>query len=121
MTTVPADGHNPQSDPLGTSRIGESLTRGTLPLPGTRQMPEPPELVCERSSRAHLPPMNDMSRAQRSVDWQNRNLVPWLLLVAVGVLVLAWLAGGIEWWLAIPLIVFGVGAYVGVKRRNDTT
>ena len=64
----------------------------------------------------HMP--DEKSRAERSVDWQNRYLTPILLVVGLCLIAGAWAVGSIPWWLAVVLLVFGVFALVGVVSRN---
>ena len=61
---------------------------------------------------------DEKSRAERSVDWQNRYLTPILLVVGLLLIAGVWAVGAIPWWLAILLIVFGIFALVGVVSRN---
>ena len=61
---------------------------------------------------------DEKSRAERSVDWQNRYLTPILLVVGLLLIAGAWAVGAIPWWLAVVLLVFGVFVLVGVVSRN---
>jgi uncharacterized membrane protein YdbT with pleckstrin-like domain len=65
---------------------------------------------------------DEKSRAERSVDWQNRYLTPILLVVGLLLIAGAWVVGSIPWWLAVVLLAFGAFALFGVvsrNRRND--
>jgi len=61
---------------------------------------------------------DEKSRAERSVDWQNRYLTPILLVVGLVLIAGAWVVGAIPWWLAVVLLAFGVFALFGVVSRN---
>ena len=61
---------------------------------------------------------DEKSRAERTVDWQNRYLTPILLVVGLLLIAGVWAVGAIPWWLAILLLVFGIFALVGVVSRN---
>ena len=61
---------------------------------------------------------DEKSRAERSVDWQNRYLTPILLVVGLVLIAGAWAVGAITWWLAVVLLAFGAFSFVGVVSRN---
>ena len=61
---------------------------------------------------------DEKSRAERSVDWQNRYVTPILLVVGLLLIAGTWAVGSIPWWLAVVLLAFGVFALVGVVSRN---
>jgi uncharacterized membrane protein YdbT with pleckstrin-like domain len=61
---------------------------------------------------------DEKSRAERSVDWQNRYLTPILLVVGLLLIAGAWAVDAIPWWLAVVLLAFGVFALVSVVSRN---
>ncbi len=47
---------------------------------------------------------DEKSRAERSVDWQNRYLTPILLVVGLLLIAAVWALGAIPWWLAVALL-----------------
>ena len=61
---------------------------------------------------------DEKSRAERSVDWQNRYLTPILLVVGLLLIAGAWAVGATPWWLAVVLLVFGAFALIAVISRN---
>lgn len=68
--------------------------------------------------------MNETTRRQRSVEWQDKYLRPVLLVVAILVVIAVWAAGGIPWWLAVPLLMFAgaaslAGLMGGARGRSD--
>lgn len=65
---------------------------------------------------AHM--SEEKSRAERSVDWQNRYLTPILLVVGLLLVAGAGAVSAIPWWLAVVLLAFGVFAVVRVVSRN---
>jgi hypothetical protein len=58
------------------------------------------------------------SRAERSVAWQNRYVMPALLVVGMILIAGPWSVGAIPWWLAVGLLLFGAGARTSVVSRN---
>ena len=56
--------------------------------------------------------------AQKSVAWQNRYLTPVLVVIALVFAAVSWAAGGISWWVAVVLLVFGAVVLVSVIKRN---
>lgn len=58
------------------------------------------------------------TRAQKSVDWQNRYIAPALLVIGMIVVAASWAAGAIPWWLAVVVLVFTVFALVSLIQRN---
>ena len=61
---------------------------------------------------------DEKSRAERSVDWQNRYLTQILLVVGLLLVAEAWAVGSIPWWPAAVLLAFGLFVLVGVVSRN---
>ncbi len=58
------------------------------------------------------------TRAQKSVDWQNRYITPILLVIGLIVVAASWAVGAIPWWLAVVVLGFVAFALVFVIQRN---
>jgi membrane protein YdbS with pleckstrin-like domain len=58
------------------------------------------------------------SAAERSVAAQQRYVVPVLLVVAVIVVAMVWAVGGIQWWIAVPVLALGLLAVVRMIRTR---
>lgn len=61
---------------------------------------------------------DEKTRAERSVEWQNRYLTPILLVVGLVMIAGAWAVGSIPSWLAVVLLAFGAFVLIGVVVRN---
>ena len=58
------------------------------------------------------------TRAEKSVDWQNRYITPVLLVIGLIAVAASVVAGAITWWVAIVVMGFGAFALVSVIKRN---
>lgn len=61
---------------------------------------------------------DDDSRTARSLAWQQRYLVPVLVVVGLVAVAATWAAGGIAWWIAVPVLALAVVALVGLVRPS---
>jgi len=58
------------------------------------------------------------TRAERSIDWQNRYVAPVLLVIGLIGVAAVWAVGGVAWWIALAVLSFGTYALVKVIQRN---
>ena len=58
------------------------------------------------------------TRAQKSVDWQNRYITPILLVLGLIIVAVSWAVDAIPWWLAVVVLGFVAYALVSMIQRN---
>ena len=58
------------------------------------------------------------TRAEKSVEWQNRYITPILLVVGLIVVAASWAVSAIPWWLAIVVLGLNALALVSVIHKN---
>ena len=58
------------------------------------------------------------TRAEKSVDWQNRFITPVLLVAGLIAVAASWAVGAISWWLAIMVLGFITFSLLSLIRRD---
>ena len=58
------------------------------------------------------------TRAEKSVELQNRYITPILLVIGLIVVEASWAASAIPWWIAIVVLGFCAFALVSVIQKN---
>ena len=58
------------------------------------------------------------TRAEKSVEWQNRYITPILLVIGLIVVAASWFVDAIPWWLAIVVLGFSAFALVSLVQKN---